>query len=315
MLGPSRHYLVQLAVNSDSLALLSREREVQNAVIFTHGFLGNPVDTWAWFQVYMDANEDEALYNWWRSADAFFYGYESFNLNIPLHAVALQNFVASVFPRPGPDVVKAADPVWREKLIEKMGPLFDPQPTLDSALHRSYSRLFLVGHSLGGVVLRQAILDWAIQEESLSSGSPVTMILDAELRLFAPAIFGANPAGLIGLAYHFVMGSLKYSQWVNPVMKSSRVLRQLKEDSTKLERIRTDTEQLASVRKLRALTAHVLFGADEQIVEPDKYKHDHLDVAEKGHNHWSICKPFHNFRKPLKFVVYGKRPNQFAAPE
>ena len=50
----------------------------------------------------------------------------------------------------------------------------------------------LVGHSLGGVVLRQAILDWTLQEEPLLPDTPVSMVLDAELRLFAPAIFGVT---------------------------------------------------------------------------------------------------------------------------
>ena len=132
------------------------------------------------------------------------------------------------------------------------------------------------------------------------------LLFDAEVRLFAPAIFGANPAGLIGVVYHFLLGSHKYGEWVNPVMKSARVIRQLTEDSKKLNEIKTVTEQLVADKRHRALTANLIFGADEQIVEADKYKHDVLEEAIEHRDHWSICKPYRDFRKPLEFVAYGK---------
>jgi hypothetical protein len=89
-------------------------------------------------------------------------------------------------------------------------------------------------------------------------------------------------------------------------MENNVVVRQITAESKKLEQIRNETEHLAAAYAHTALIAHVLFGRDESLVDRDVYKNDELDVSEPEKDHWSICKPRHDYRKPLSFVAYGK---------
>jgi hypothetical protein len=69
-----RHDYFELSnAAAGSIALLS-EAEVDTAVIFVHGFLGDPLGTWAKFHDLMD----DCGHDWWHKCDVFFYRYASF---------------------------------------------------------------------------------------------------------------------------------------------------------------------------------------------------------------------------------------------
>src|SRR5262249_47938159 len=123
-----------------------------------------------------------------------------------------------------------------------------------------YDRVILVGHSTGAVLIRRVVL------QEIEANEPAMPILNASLRLFAPAHFGAIVAGPIGIVLHAPVTSLLdalflrwrplYHNLINPVVIAT---------------IRQTTEELCATRTERALSACSLFGDDEEIVQVYTY--------------------------------------------
>jgi len=131
----------------NSYALLSGREDARTAVLFVHGFAGNAYSTWLDFQGMIDGREEE---EYWKRVDLYFYDYQTTSANILVQADRLRKFLQSSFPRPDIDLF--------------------PHPLVASAvglngtllpLTSGYDSLILVGHSLGGVIIRQAVLELA----------------------------------------------------------------------------------------------------------------------------------------------------------
>jgi hypothetical protein len=131
-------------------------------------------------------------------------------------------------------------------------------------------------------------------------------LLDAGLRLFAPAMHGAKPSGWLGLAYHLLHEISELQPWFQAITESTTIVRQLASDSEKLVRLRRRTEALARTTKYRALIANIVYGENEHIVERDKYDLDEIELPVNGKNHRSVCKPDEGYRGPLHFVMTGR---------
>src|SRR5260370_15133055 len=134
------HCLAAIPDRDGSVCLLSLAEEVDTAVVFVHGFLGDATSTWEHFPYLIDACAGE--YPWWNNTDAFFYKYRgSHRIPIAVHSEEFLPFLAEIFPFPN------------ERLFI---PLFAPLERLRPAGFR-YRKLILVGHSEGAVVIRRAL--------------------------------------------------------------------------------------------------------------------------------------------------------------
>ncbi len=267
-----------------SYALLSKEKTVDTAVIFVHGFGGKPTSTWRNFQGMVD--EYSTDYSWWSGSDLFFYAYDSLHTPILYNAELLGNFV---------------DLVWRNRW----------QGTNSPNGNLKYKDLIFAGHSEGGVIVRRLILDRYEEIEgkvkeanpkasvealrsSLTSALTSDFVLASYLRLFAPACLGTNFSSWAALL------SLPFV--VSIVAASSLVKGELLPESPILNDLKRDTEQAhAAFPELRSLFIQPLFGVPDQIVYSKSYQKERI-VWDPGYDHFAVCKPNYTHKRPLEFV-------------
>ena len=77
--------------------------------------------------------------------------------------------------------------------------------------------------------------------------------------------------------------------------------------TTIIEDTRRYTEEASEKHlRLRALTARLLWGESESIVQMWKYKLDGPEEFVTGKNHVTVCKPNSEYLDPLDFVVNEK---------
>ena len=264
------------------------------AAVFVHGLLGDPVSTWWRFQTLVD--EDERSRDFWNHCDLYFYRYDSFGHHVPELSEQLRGFLSLVFPSPSRKIFELA-------VLPEIREIFAPgAPFQEPTLPGSYQSLLLVGHSLGGVVIRQALVDfaaiWKIQAAERLRTEPY---LKSGVRLFSPAIRGFQPTGVRGIIYHY----LATHPFVGAVCESLTSLQELKKDSQRLSDLQRDTERFAKEYPwMTALSADLLY-ASTDVVYPGRYQCDLPQRTEPDSYHESICKPHSKYPEPLWFAQLG----------
>src|SRR4029077_6756555 len=135
-------------------------------------------------------------------------------------------------------------------------------PRFPASTGNPHTKLILVGHSEGAVVIRRWLLDRFNQIEKANGykhdlvlkAAKTDIALSAEVRLFAPACMGTNFSSFLGFATSF-------SALVGALTSSSLVRNELLPNSPVLEPIKSGTELASSkFRDISALAAKVLFG-------------------------------------------------------
>jgi hypothetical protein len=162
--------------------------------------------------------------------------------------------------------------------------------------NRVYEELILVGHSEGGVIIRKAILDADSDKKRDRS-----FLLSAGMALFAPALFGYKPSGLLGTLASFPgLGKV-----VDAFLIASPAYQDLNDLDGLLMPIQEQTERLADEKAYPACSARILWGQRDHVVTPGKdgkYRSDTRDYLD-GHSHTSICKPTLNYTDPISLIV------------
>ena len=266
------------AVPGGSYAYIAdRGDSVDTAVVFVHGWDGDPTDTWTNFQTMIDTHSD--LFPAWNRSDAFFFTYSDIKESIDDSAELLRNFIDQIFPIPSVAV-----------------------STLVLASYtRNYRKLILVGHSEGAVVIRAAV---AYAGMKWLQGGPRAPILEAKLALFAPAQFGFLPTNWLG-----ALAALTGIKQIARIVIAFSTPASEMDDKTVLVNLKDITYRLLDADgKLPALSAHVLFGSKDRVVVRQYYISDCRHTPEKGKSHESICKPEEGYKRPLDFVVGGDCP-------
>jgi pimeloyl-ACP methyl ester carboxylesterase len=257
--------------------LLSDDSEVNGAVVFVHGFLGDPHETWYAFQDMVTSHSTAQTY--WNKQDLFFFTYRSFRDGIETSAQSLLNFLSLIFPSPPPDILSILRYV---RVPQSLASLNSPP--------RAYKRLVVVGHSEGGLVIRKAVV--------MAENKP-NPISKAKLVLFAPAISGLRPAGFKGMLLH-----LGPAKWIAlPFLHGSRAYGDMNSVDFRNDVI-ADTLRARDLREDHtALWAKVIFGTKEDVVAPVKWSGDNKMPEEVGQDHLSICKPKSKYDPPITFVT------------
>jgi pimeloyl-ACP methyl ester carboxylesterase len=273
-----KHVFVELhGVSAGSKAFLSTNKLADTALVFVHGFTGDPIRTWKDFPGIADI---KAHLLHWTTSDLYFFNYQDATKSIDDSSDDLERFLNKVYPSPV-DVVE--DSCNRVKKQPQGTPI-------------RYSRLILVGHSEGGVVIRACIAELGKRLYAHSASSP---ILGARVVLFAPALFGFLPTNWLGLLCQiFPLKQLidLATTWSIPAaeMRDVRTLDQVREINEKL---------WCDFPEHEAFIAHVVFGENEAVVRRQRYLQDHKYPAVKGKDHGSVCKPNSEYQEPLPFVM------------
>jgi hypothetical protein len=269
----------------ESYALLTDDDSCSTAIVFVHGIWGHSEKTWLRFQTLPDRLNDP----WWHASDLIFYSYDSSGTQLWPNVSSLGTFLHNVFPAPD----------WNSLGSSVSGPA------------RNYRNLVLVGHSEGAVLIRGAVMERArlhlerVQPNSVGSRPTLPKkihgdrLLHADLCLFAPALFGALICGWKGV----LLKSPVFGSLVESYLNKSPAYQQLQSDSSVLQQIRSETENLArKFPELRALRARNLFGREDSIVSICTLPTDRQAEYEAGKDHMSVCKPSMSYLRPLKFV-------------
>lgn len=274
-------------IASNSYAMFSTCPTARKAAVFVHGFGGHPVKTWSLQQEFI------ATHPAWRDVDAYFVGFNSRGDETRLSADYVAHFLRTVCPLP-PDS------------------LFTTRVDDDDARLRPsgtrYESLELFGHSLGGVVLRLAIVE-LLKKGLASAQSPdadsltdeYRLACDAQLRLFAPAQGGARISGIKGMAIRL----LGIRAGVDLVRGRSPSMQELEPGSQLLQSLREDVTYFAGMYPgLSAFRAHIAWAHHDDIVTSLPFRHD-VSYRILDSNHLSVCKPKPKFVAPFVFATNG----------
>jgi pimeloyl-ACP methyl ester carboxylesterase len=287
------HVLVKLSRPKDAYALFADQADI--AVVFVHGFLGNPRSTWIDFQHLIDRQQDR--FPLWGKCDLFFYSYPSHDQIKPLAEdllAFLKDEVLVVGLRAGPRAFDFPSGFALAPRIERKEP---------------YKHLVFVGHSTGAVIIRHAVLEelrtldesgqlelWNTAKDKSSS----PLIVRALLRFFAPAHRGVLGAGWLGVTTKLPFLGLFSTVWLH----SNPLFRSLSSGNPVLEDLKTTTERLhEKYSSIPSLTARSIFGSNEAVVIIGGYQHDKIDPTVPEQSHTSVCKPTFAYVKPLEFVT------------
>lgn len=309
------------------------------AVVFVHGWAGDPDATWASFHTLIDTITEQ--HSPWSRADVFFYRYDSVRVGVRPNALDFGEFLLQIFPQPAPWV-----------LTEPLNPISAKAGIDGDVLWREnfqgYSHLYVVAHSAGATVVRHWFLELANEVKraldaqfAIASGAPDLeqlnnpleaaesapksqgtirrysqeiqsaaeelikpnryACLKAHLRLFAPAHCGASISGKYGALLE-IAGSLGKG-----VLQHSTMAVDLAPVSPLISNLRPKTEGMArELPNLRALAAQILWGKEDKIVYMDKFDCD-TDTFVSEQDHISVCKPSREYLFPLKFVFHGSK--------
>lgn len=249
-------------------------------VVFVHGFGGKAVSTWRRFP------DGGLARSWWRDSDMLYVGYESKRDTITGAADRLRRRLPDFYPllpghllAAGGFAVRADGPRYRELLI--------------------------VGHSLGGVVVRRAICESAqrwIDARAVEPSASRPAILEAQIRLFSPASAGFRAAGALGL-----FKATPFWRAAEMSLRRSSAFTDLQPGSELLVNTRRRTENLVAThgQDLACLRAAVLWANPDDVVVTDRYDTDRADQSVDNTTHASVCKPDKRYDTPWRFVEDG----------
>ena len=249
-------------------------QQPRRLVVFVHGFHGGPLGTW---QEFPQSNSA-----WWKESDMLFVAYDSATLTIAGVAELIRDELPKFYPGIRHDLLVSGNVRLRE----------------DGDL--AYEELVLVGHSLGGMIVRRALCDAA--QEWLNGphpSIPQPAILQARTKLFSPASAGLRLAGWYGMLRATTPWGV-----VNMVLRRSPAFTDLQQDSP----ILTDTRQVteALVRHygsmMDALVAQIAWASPDNLVLDIPYSTDKPVRHVPGTTHRSVCKPTAGYPYPRTVV-------------
>ncbi|MGC0370550.1 esterase/lipase family protein [Microbacterium sp. SLBN-111] len=247
-------------------------------VVFLHGWKGHADTTWGGFATEPSSSQ------WWSESDLLFLEYDSVHARITTTADRLRQHLPTFYP------------------IPYQGMLVRDGLMVRADVTTPYEELYLVGHSLGGLVLRVAKLE-AMTEWELRDFKDISRndILDGILRLFSPAIAGFDPTGRLGAIMEFAP-----LRWIIDLyLAYGSATKELGVTSLLLAETRSRTESYGSNPDYRSLLgAAILWAENESVVKPHKYRIDVQRTAE-GRDHRSVSKPEVGYILPFKFVEFG----------
>ena len=250
-------------------------------VVFVHGFHGRAVETWREFNVPADRA-------WWGETDMLFVGYDSMKENTLSVVHRLMSVLPQLFP-----MLPAA-------MTLALGARIRPEDA-------RYRELVLVGHSLGGVIVRRLLAETAREwdVDGAPAGAARPLVLDATAYLFSPASEGFLPKGWIGVAKE--LGMLRIA---DVRLRKAPAYSEVQPNSALLRETRKTTKRLVKIhgKQLDSLRASILWANPDAVVQVENYPTDRRSRSVDNSSHVKICKPGPAYQAPWDFVEGGRIP-------
>ena len=238
------------------------------AIVFIHGYGGNPVSTWADFHELLPAQPKTAEY------DLIFYDYDGLRADMTTSSDIFREFLVALFARPAA-LVNSSLPVSAAR-----AGIFE------------YTEVVIVAHSLGAVISRWAILQ--AREAQCAWTSRLKLVF------FAPAHMGAN---VVRLALSVISGFPYFAALAGIWRFESPLVDQLKTNSPELKELRARTKKAIADGNSNYLIAKKTIHAEhEKIVSNLQFCSDPPAVPFGG-DHFSICKPKQRFPDPVNQLL------------
>jgi hypothetical protein len=251
----------------NSVMYLSRNPSGK-AVVFIHGFSGDPQKTWGEFSNMI------SRYNKFEDCDFYFYGYDSQYIQTNNSATDFYNFLLVLNTSP-----------------ETLQPF-----TLSGRGGIQYSKILIAAHSMGAIITRLSLM--------LASEEEAPWINKNEMILFAPAHNGSMLTELIREAGGIFPSFLKtlslyykYKAVTIPDLDEKSTL--LKDLKLKTEKLLNDTKGKGDFTKAKS----VIWAREENVVINARFFKDTLQFIAENTKHTTVCKPRHDFSLPIEKII------------
>jgi pimeloyl-ACP methyl ester carboxylesterase len=260
-------YLDKTETPDKDVSVYFANEPARKAVLFIHGYHGEHLTTWSYFPHLM------IMRDIWSGTDLFYYGYDGIRDELNSSAATFRDFLNRLFTQ-----------------SSQMANVHLPRQ-LQRADDFGYDELILVGHSLGAVIVRRALIE--------ATRSNLTWASKIKLVLFAPAHTGASAVDLF-----LEVSGYKYLQPFSVFARfKSPLIEQLGKGSPTLTKLLEDTTKLCAGNANQHLVAKkVVLATRENIVRNDNFGDDPSPVSIPGTTHTSVCKPRGDFAKPVEHV-------------
>ena len=248
--------------------VLFSTRPNRKAVLFIHGFGGNPINTWSDFHELLPENPNCCH-------DMFFYGYDGLRAEMNASAAMFCDFLERFFTATNALLVAANLPSEAQR-----------------PAHFCYDQLIIVAHSLGAVITRRALLD--------ATHSKLPWVTKTKMVLYAPAHKGAVVADLAleaASSFPFLRLFGIGARFASPLIDA------LKPNSASLTALLQET--MAATQggaNAHLIASHVVIAEFEKIVSNDRFGNDPRPTAIPDATHTSICKPTRASLDPLRIL-------------
>jgi pimeloyl-ACP methyl ester carboxylesterase len=285
----------ELQGHPGSFARLSDDEGTRTAVIFVHGYYGGANGTWVDFQSLVDQSGAPSIFN---TTDLYFYKYPSTRKIVAKAAEELAAFTARIFPVAGTDLFKASAAVGAILKLQEI-------PDVPRKGPLRYTDLVLVGHSMGGVLIREVA--YRTVRYGYKQGPTADQIRRASVVLFGPAQAGFRLGDEIAqaMSFHGVLQVL----YLLYVARRAKAYKDLVAESPVLEGIRSETidEATKASAKARCFHAHTVWGANEWVVYVRDYPliDTRRDPLPDHKGHTEVSKPAVDFPLPIDWVADG----------
>lgn len=252
---------VQIADGDNSQAFFSYQ-PATTLVVFVHGFKGSALGTWDDFPEAVTNDADFA------HTDFIFYGYDTLSASASFHATAFKKFLERcVHPLAG-------------KVL----------PATQGLPERVYTNIILVAHSLGALVVRQAVV--------MACKQDAAWLPKISLLLFAPAHTGAR---VQKLAKEVLSG---WTALISPfVTYQYPVYEDLEPGSQFIATLVDETKKLLADKKYPCNIARkVIWAERDRVVSQINFCDDPDAELVYKKNHVNVCKPDATYTQPVDFL-------------
>lgn len=266
--NPNHTEALELIPDQGHIAYLSTQK-TERIIIFIHGFSGSASTTWLNFPGILC---NDALFD---ATDLIFYDYQSLKYSASDHAGDFYDFLKD-------HILTDSSTAYLVRAIRRRGLTI-----------RDYKQIIFVAHSLGAIVLREAMLT--------ANDQQMQWLDKTKMILFAPAHLGAHIKPLLFELMDLTLLTKLIGAYVRFQVP---VLHDLEEDSIIINKIFSESKQLQE-KGLGNFTkaAKVIHAKGDKVVNNNRFLQDKPAFRIEKTSHKKVCKPIDWYMHPVDQLI------------